>query len=483
MRAPILRATLGTLIVCAAAGAQSDSLRSTKLGPAIRKISTAAALSTEQLGNVAAVRALPSGRVLVNDGTRRRLLLMDSSLKTVGVVLDSLTEVSNAYGVRQGALIAYRGDSTLFLDPASFALLVLDQGGRIARVRSVPRVRDVNWITSTSYGWPGIDAKGRLVFRIPAEVGPPLVAPPKGVPWFPQDPDSAFVVGIDFDTRKVDTLGSVRVPKEPFTVKQNGFGFSYNSLTNPMPTADDWAVLADGSVAFLRWRDYRIDYLNPDGTRSSSPKLPFDWQRMTDDDKQRLTDSVANVQRRSAMTSYFASMIRWVNMYNQQYPKDFKVDSTFRPSSGYMRGWRFPPGLKFPDNYVYGCAPNEEAKQLPNGTPTCIPQPVTIPGNLPNAPTVREAGVMAWTDLPDYRPPFASGAARADMDGNLWIKTTPAKPVPGGPVYDVVNRKGELFDRIQLPPGYSLVGFGPGRVVFLTMRDASGLHLARVVLR
>jgi hypothetical protein len=50
-------------------------------------------------------------------------------------------------------------------------------------------------------------------------------------------------------------------------------------------------------------------------------------------------------------------------------------------------------------------------------------------------------------------------------------------------VYDLVNRRGELFDRIQLPPGYTLVGFGPGRVVYLSMRDATGMHLARVRLR
>ena len=56
-------------------------------------------------------------------------------------------------------------------------------------------------------------------------------------------------------------------------------------------------------------------------------------------------------------------------------------------------------------------------------------------------------------------------------------------PTPGGPAYDVVSRTGELVDRIQLPSGYTLVGFGTGKVVFLTMRDAKGLHLARVRLR
>ena len=90
---------------------------------------------------------------------------------------------------------------------------------------------------------------------------------------------------------------------------------------------------------------------------------------------------------------------------------------------------------------------------------------------------------MPASDLPDYRPPFTSGSVRADADGNLWIRTAPAKPVPGGPVYDVVSRSGELVDRLQLPPGYGLAGFGKGRVVYLSMRDQQGVHLARVRLR
>ena len=118
----------------------------------------------------------------------------------------------------------------------------------------------------------------------------------------------------------------------------------------------------------------------------------------------------------------------------------------------------------------------------PSGTPSCIPQPVTIPGNTPNPPTLRESSVMPANELPDYRPPFSTGAVRADADGNLWIRTLPVKPVPGGAIYDIVSRKGELVDRLQLPQGYSIVGFGAGRVVYLSMRDQSGIHLARVVI-
>jgi hypothetical protein len=96
---------------------------------------------------------------------------------------------------------------------------------------------------------------------------------------------------------------------------------------------------------------------------------------------------------------------------------------------------------------------------------------------------MREVVVIPADELPDYRPPFAAGAVRADVDGNLWVRTIQPKPVPGGSIYDVVSRKGELVDRLQLPPGYTIVGFGKGKVVYLSMRDAKGIHLARVRLR
>jgi len=96
---------------------------------------------------------------------------------------------------------------------------------------------------------------------------------------------------------------------------------------------------------------------------------------------------------------------------------------------------------------------------------------------------VRPVVVLEAEQLPDYKPPFSTGAVRADEDGNLWIRTNPPKPVPGGPVYDIVSPEGQLVNRLQLPSGYTIVGFGKGKIVYLSMRDATGIHLARVRLR
>ena len=513
------RAWLAAAVPCAAAaqGEPAPTAPSRAPGPPVEAITTASSLSTEPLGAITGVRELADGRVLVNDGTRRRLLLMDSTLQAVGVVLDSLTDVANTYGTRPGMLIPYRADSTLFVDPASYAMLVLDPAGRPVRVRSVWRVQDLPFVMNQRgpYGWPAVDARGRVVYRVPARTPPPRIPPPGVVPYFPAEPDSAYVVAVDLDTRTADTLATLRTPKTATTVRRTGDGrFSVDNAINPLPASDDWAVLADGTVAIVRAQDYRVEYLGADGSRASSPKLPYEWQRVTDEDKQRIVDSVRVEQQKSAATEYATAMIRWVNTVNRPYPQGFAVPQGYVPPPGFVaRGWELPPGLTLPATYAYACAPGEQPQVRPrpevgppapppgttvvvvgsvapggppsSGTPSCVAPPtVFFGGGDPPLPTLRQVSVLPASELPDYRPPIASGgSARADLDGNLWIRAVPVRRIPGGPVYDVVNHQGEMVTRLQLPQGYTLVGFGRGKVVYLSVRDAAGMHLARVRLR
>src|SRR5438874_8628737 len=60
-----------------------------------------------------------------------------TGVQTCALPISSAT--ANAYGTRPGGLIAYRGDSTLFVDPASLSMLLIDPNGKIARVRSEER--------------------------------------------------------------------------------------------------------------------------------------------------------------------------------------------------------------------------------------------------------------------------------------------------------------------------------------------------------
>ncbi len=489
-----------SLVATASVGAQP-------VAPPIRKIESAQAVSTMPLGAITSVRQLPDGRILLNDGARRRLLLLDSTLAVQSVVLDSLTEVENAYGTRAGALVPYVGDSTLFIDPATYAMLVIDPVGRIVRVRSVPRAQDVAWITNNTgqFGFPAFDAKGRLVHRVPAQPARPSAPPPSGVPYIPQQPDSAFVVGVHLDTRRVDTLGAVRVVKTNMTIRVSADGgYNVNQTSSPMPLLDDWAVLADGTVAFVRGRDYRVEYLGVDGASTSSEKLPYEWVRFSEEDKTRMMDSIGTAQKKRELTNFVSQVIAWSNTLNKPFPKEFTVPEGYTLPQGLPGDWILPKGMSFPAGYTFACPPSVAGVAPPSappapaspaagagaptgaGKPSCVQNPYADwygNGYTPPAPTYRPQTVFPANELPDYRPPLPPTAARADGDGNLWIRTIPPKPIPGGQVFDIVSRKGVLTDRIQLPPGYSLAGFGRGRVVYLATRDGNGLHLARVRLR
>jgi hypothetical protein len=507
------------------------------VGPQIQRIETAAALSPDAFGAITGVRELSDGRILVNDGTRRRLLMLDSALTTVSVVLDSLSEIAHSYGTRAGALLPWQGDTTLFVDPAAFAIVMLDGAGRIARVRSVWRVEDVPWFTSSAgtSGFPGLDGRGRMVYRVPARPAPPAVRPPPGVPYFPPQPDSAFIVAVDLDSRKADTLAVVRIPKMDQRIRMTGENrWNFEQVINPLPFTDQWAVLPDGVIAVIRGQDYRVEYLHPDGSITSSPKLPYEWQRLTDDDRRTLVDSVRTAQQRNVQRDWATAVIRWSNMYSRPYPAGFEVPEGYVLPPGMPGDWILPAGVAFPANYIYACPPGVEptggqtmvvtgatfisqtgaggpppgaaiSVRPPDGAgappsappgaagapaagmPPCLPAPPTMTGgNMPPLPTPRQFAVVQPDELPDYRPPLVSGAGaavRADMEGNLWIRAVLPRAVPGGLVYDIVSRDGELAQRIQLPPGYTIVGFGQDRVVYLSMRDPSGIRLARVRLR
>ena len=486
--------------------------------PPVHTISTASAVSSDAFRIVASVREVSGGKVLVNDIVARRLVLMDSSMHVLRVVVDSTADADgDSYGTRPGALIPYRGDTTLFVDPVAYSVLVIDGDGKIVRARSIWRAQDANFVASPgmAIGQIGTDARGRIVYRIPAARAPnSMPRPADGAPVVMAMPDSSFVVAADMDTRKIDTLGVVKSPAITMRMTRDNGRFNVSPIIRPLQVVDEWAVLSDGRVAFVRGRDYRIEYVNADGTITSSGKLPFDWQRLSDEDKQQLIDSTRTAMQKVAVNEYATNMIRWANQTGKDYPKDFTIPEGFVPLPGLPKDAVLPPGVKLPENYLYACPASADATPpmamvaasggatatvgavtivrgradgdsgtapVANG---CVPAPIMFStgGPLP-APTMRTIEVVPASDLPDYRPPFPPGAVRADADGNLWVRTLPVKPVPGGPVFDVINSKGELVDRIQLPTGYAIAGFGKDKVVYLSSRDAAGIRVARVRLK
>ena len=77
-------------------------------------------------------------------------------------------------------------------------------------------------------------------------------------------------------------------------------------------------------------------------------------------------------------------------------------------------------------------------------------------------------------EVPDVIAPFTTGFARADLDGNVWVRENHA-----GAIYDVIGRDGKLADRVTISTGWAVAGFGPG-AVYLTRGNGLAVHLVKV---
>ena len=110
---------LASLLLPAAVAARAQQL------PPVRLINAPDASSPHAFGSVLAVRQLPDGQLLVNDGGNRQLVLLGATLQPAAIVADSASGSASSYGIRQGSLIPYVADSSLFIDPAGLSMFVL----------------------------------------------------------------------------------------------------------------------------------------------------------------------------------------------------------------------------------------------------------------------------------------------------------------------------------------------------------------------
>ena len=426
--------------------------------PPVRQIGQVTAASAEKFAAVGGIRALANGSVLVNDVPGRRVLLFDPQLASFKVIADSTSATANAYGGRSGSLVAYRGDSSLFIDPASVSMLVLDGSGEVARVMAIPRADDAMALGGALLGAPVFDGSNRLIYRGggggfrmmggPREATTRIMqgnagAGPRPAMAPPELPDSAFIVAVDLTTRALDTLGYIRTPKTKFEIKHDENGMSMQSLVNPLPVVDDWAVLPDGTIAFVRGRDYHVDFVSRDGSKSSAAKIPFNWQRLTDEDKVAFLDSLKAARARLGANAPVPGA----------------------PGSMGGGGGAAPQVMVFSQTITGG--PGGGGGPAPSNRPTVRPT---------------EMQYVPASELPDYKPAFFAGSTRADRSGNLWIRTIPTEAIGGGPVYDVINSKGELVERVQVPEKRVIIGFGEG-VVYMLNQDGATSTLEKAPLR
>jgi hypothetical protein len=400
----------------------------------VRTLTTLAA-SRDTFGAPLNVHHLPGSRLLVNDAKSHRLLVLDSTMRVVRVILDSITGAANSYGTRPEALIPYLGDSALFVDVPSQSLIVITPDGAVGRSMAGPNDRGVWGVLASAQG---VDASGGLLYRglelrrgnYRLGINVHLV----GYGYGPiSSADSLPLIRADLATRRVDTVAGLRNS----AAKRTAHGTDSNgqvhdtSWVNPMVAGDEWALMSDGTIAVVRGHDYHVDWIAAGGHVTSTGKLPFDWKRLTDEEKTRARDSaiVALAKADSAQLAQLRAAL--------------------------------------------GGSNNMAVVSRSGGSGSADAPPAQLPARV----TI----VLPIDSFPDYYPALRPNAAHGDRDGNLWIlPSTSAQSLAGELVYDVVSKQGELAHRVRAPLGRSIVGFGPGGIVYLLHGDlTNGFQLER----
>lgn len=406
--------------------------------PLVRDVAPPTATSTHPFRFIFTIRETFDGKVLVSDAIRHQLVLLDKNLSNAIVVIDSANPGGQSYGDWPVPLVKWRGDSTLFLDSPSKTMLVLSPSGQVIRTMAPPKQTDLGRIFADQSGF---DVNGNVLYRGFSQLVADTATARDGTFTRKSHPsDSIGLVRGNFQTRTVDTIAKLKqdgTTTATQTTTFDGKKLLHVSL-NPLVTIDDWAVLSDGTLAIVRGYDYHVDFTLSDGSHTSSGKLPFDWKPLSENDKERLVDSVRQ-----------------------------KIER--------IRGDAAETGGATAGNDAVVQFLRSSTTSNPRGTPS---------NATANLPKVIEPSVSydfaPLKEIADYYPPIRVGATKTDEEGNLWIlPTTSAQSRRGELVYDVINARGAPFYRVRLPVGRSIVGFGRNGAVYLMYRDGEHWQLER----
>lgn len=376
----------------------------------IRRLSAPLVSTISFLVPTVRVSELPDGRVLARDNAGRQLLLFDSLLAGSKLLADADGKSGTFYSPHPTGFasppLRFPGDTMLLIDLSAPGFLAVTPDGRLGTTISHPISADLQASNDKDGDSGAFDNLGRFIYRAYR----PRRIPKYGEKQSTSSRDTIAIVRADLDRRKVDTIAHYSVSFVP------GIDIALDSATgrrsasqviNPFPMGPDgWAVLSTGTVGIVRQQDYHVDWIAQDGKQSKTAKLPFDWKVITEAEKIARIDSMKRA-----------------------------IDSlkTARPSYGLARFTR-----RGADGSAIG------------------------------TDTVRATfSFVALDQMPDYYPPLREGAVKADRDGNLWILPSTSASARGGLLYDVVSEKDGLHERVQLPSGCVIAGFGAKRAVFL----------------
>jgi hypothetical protein len=226
----------------------------------------------------------------------------------------------------------------------------------------------------------------------------------------------AIVTRRDRSGEHVDTLAVLAVPagRETWARSLPG-GRIYNHTSRPLALEDAVAFAPDGRVAVVRAADYHVEWIGTDGRTVKGPPVRYEAILVTEGEKE----------------AFIVSRTRAGQIITMVQGGGGAGTAASPPAGG-------------------GSAPRGGAMPAPRGM--FNPNDLTWPATM---------------------PPFLADGARVAVDGRLWVLRARASTDPL-PTYDIFDGRGQLVERVALPKGTRLVGFGPGSV-YLGRKDDDDL--------
>jgi hypothetical protein len=243
--------------------------------PPTRRLGAAEVEFSEAFTSVTSLRELRDGRVLVVDARDRILQLVDFRASTATRV-GREGAGPGEYGIPQ-SLVALPADTTLLYDPGNGRLLLILPDGTPGPLLRVPE------LNPATFGLPrAVDARGLFYYEVSRS----------GEPGGRYQAGRVHVVRFDRGSLRADTLATLLLPEQLFTGARTLPGGMLLRFTNkPLAGQDVAAYAADGRVAIVRAKDYRVEWLGSDGTKVTGAATPYERVRITGEEREAFLKS------------------------------------------------------------------------------------------------------------------------------------------------------------------------------------------------
>jgi hypothetical protein len=289
-------------------------------------------------------------------------------------------------------LIRDAADTTLLLDLGRGDLAVIDPNARIVGTKPVPG----GGAALLGIGGIAIDHAGRLLFESREQV---TRNTPRGMES--GFADSTAITAFDFRTEATIPVAHVRVAGTTALMEADSSApgrMKMHAKMVPFPVIDDWVMMPDGTLAIIRGSDLHIDWIAPNGKMRSTRPIAYARQEVSDSDK-------ALFRHRIGLTDSMPMLFGRLSITEAE-----------------------------PDSF------------------------------------------------PHFKPPFSTRDAKAALDGTIWIPSKIISPAaPAG--YAIIGPDGRVREIVHFAKGQRLLGFGKGVAYVAVNEGPRNNRVARVSLR